>query len=58
MAALGVWLLVVGGSYKRVQRVFLGLSLVFLTYVVAAFLAQPNWGEALHDTVVPTFVAT
>lgn len=56
VAALGVWLLVVGGSYKRVQRVFLGLSLVFLTYVVAAFLAQPNWGEALHDTVVPTFV--
>ena len=42
VAALGVWLLVVGGSYKRVQRVFLGLSLVFLTYVVAAFLAQPN----------------
>ena len=56
VAALGVWLLVVGGSYKRVQRVFLGLSLVFLTYVVAAFLAQPNWGEALDDTVVPTFV--
>ncbi len=56
LAALGVWLLVVGGSYKRVQRVFLGLSLVFLTYVVAAFLAQPNWGEAARDTVVPTFV--
>ena len=56
VAAWGVWLLVVGGSYKRVQRVFLALSLLFLTYVVAAFLAQPNWGEALHDTVVPTFV--
>lgn len=56
LAALGVWLLVVGGSYKRVQRVFLALSLVFLTYVVAAFLAQPNWSEAIRDTVVPTFV--
>lgn len=56
VAALAVWLLVVGGSYKRVQNVFLALSLVFLTYVVAAFLAQPNWGEAVHDTVVPTFV--
>ena len=56
IAALAVWLLVVGGSYKRVQNVFLALSLVFLTYVVAAFLAQPNWGEALHDTVVPSFV--
>lgn len=56
IAALAVWLLVVGGSYKRVQNVFLALSLVFLTYVVAAFLAQPNWGEAVRDTVVPTFV--
>lgn len=56
VAALAVWLLVVGGSYKRVQNVFLALSLVFVTYVVAAFLAQPNWAEAAHDTVVPTVV--
>lgn len=56
VAALAVWLLVVGGSYKRVQNVFLALSLVFVTYVVAAFLAEPNWGEAIHDTVVPSVV--
>lgn len=56
VAALAVWLLVVGGSYKRVQNVFLALSLVFITYIVAAFLAQPNWAEAAHDTVVPTVV--
>ncbi|MCI9207756.1 divalent metal cation transporter [Adlercreutzia muris] len=56
VAALAVWLLVVGGSYKRVQNVFLALSLVFITYIIAAFLAQPNWAEAAHDTVVPTVV--
>ena len=56
VAALAVWLLVVGGSYKRVQNVFLALSLVFITYIVAAFLAQPNWAAAVHDTVVPTVV--
>lgn len=56
VAALAVWLLVVGGSYKRVQNVFLALSLVFITYIVAAFLAQPNWFAAAHDTVVPTVV--
>lgn len=56
VAALAVWLLVVDGSYKRVQNVFLALSLVFITYIVAAFLAQPNWAEAAHDTVVPTVV--
>ena len=56
VAALAVWLLVVGGSYKRVQNVFLALSLVFVTYIVAAFLASPDWGQAARDTVVPTFV--
>lgn len=56
VAAVAVWLLVVGGSYKRVQNVFLALSLVFVTYVIAAFLAEPNWGEAVHSTVMPQLV--
>ncbi len=56
VAAIAVWLLVVGGSYKRVQNVFLALSLVFVTYVIAAFLAEPNWAEAAHSTVVPQVV--
>ena len=56
IAALAVWLLVVGGSYKRVQNVFLAISLVFITYVVAAFLAEPDWNAAIQSTVIPTFV--
>lgn len=56
VAAITVWLLVVGGSYKRVQNVFLALSLVFVTYVIAAFLAEPNWAEAAHSTVVPQVI--
>ena len=56
VAALAVWLLVVGGSYKRVQKVFLALSLVFVTYVIAAFLAEPNWTEAVRSTVMPRMV--
>lgn len=53
VAAIAVWLLVVGGSYKRVEKIFLILSLVFITYVVAAFMSGPNWHQALLDTVVP-----
>lgn len=53
VAALAVWLLVVGGSYKRVQGVFLALSFVFVTYIIAAFLADPDWGQAIEHTVVP-----
>ncbi len=57
VAAVAVWLLIVGGSYKRVEKVFLILSLVFLTYVVAAFLAQPNWEDAAVNTIVPHVVS-
>ena len=56
IAAAAVWLLVVGGSYKRVEKVFLILSLVFVTYIFAAFMARPNWDEALIATVVPHVV--
>ena len=38
-AGLAIWLLVMGGSYKRVEKVLLAISLVFVTYIVAAFLS-------------------
>lgn len=53
IAALIVWALVVKGSYKSVEKIFLTISLVFLTYVVAAFLAGPNWGAVAQSTFVP-----
>jgi NRAMP (natural resistance-associated macrophage protein)-like metal ion transporter len=53
VAAVAVWLLVVGGSYKRVQYVFMVLTLVFFTYVVAAVLAEPNWADAAQHTFLP-----
>ncbi len=55
VAAIAVWILIVGGSYKRVQNVFIALSFVFLTYVIAAFMAQPDWTSALEATVMPSF---
>lgn len=53
IAAAAVWGLIVGGNYKRVQNIFLALSFVFITYIVAAFLAQPNWDFTLLSTVTP-----
>ncbi len=53
VAAAAVWGLIVGGSYKRVQNIFLVLSCVFATYIVAAFLAQPDWNETFQHTLVP-----
>jgi Mn2+/Fe2+ NRAMP family transporter len=58
IAAIGVWFLVVRGSYQRVEKLLLALSSVFLAYVVAAFMAKPDWGLVLKATVVPQFVPT
>jgi NRAMP (natural resistance-associated macrophage protein)-like metal ion transporter len=55
LAALAVWWLVVKGSYKRVERVFLLMSLVFLGYIVSAFMAHPDWPQVASATVRPTF---
>jgi NRAMP (natural resistance-associated macrophage protein)-like metal ion transporter len=55
VAAMSVWWLVVKGSYKRVERVFLVMSLVFLGYIISAFLARPAWGEIAHAMVRPTW---
>ena len=56
IAALVVWLLVVGGNYKRVERIFLAISLAFITYVIAAVMAQPDWGQALTCTFTPVIM--
>jgi Mn2+/Fe2+ NRAMP family transporter len=56
IAGLAVWALIVGGSYKRTEKLFMIISLVFLTYVAAAFIAKPNWSEVALNTVVPHFV--
>jgi len=53
LAAVLVWLLITRGSYERVERIFLLLTLGFLAYIGAAFLAKPDWGEVLRQTIHP-----
>ena len=54
-AAILVWTLVVKGSYKRVERAFLLMSLVFLGYIVSAFLSRPDWTAVAVGLVRPEF---
>jgi NRAMP (natural resistance-associated macrophage protein)-like metal ion transporter len=54
LVSITVWLLVTRGSYWRVEKVFLVLCLIYATYIVAGFLAHPDWGTALRATVVPS----
>lgn len=53
VAALFVWLLVVKGNYKSVEKVFLLASSLYLSYIVAGYLAEPNWGLAAKSVLMP-----
>jgi Mn2+/Fe2+ NRAMP family transporter len=55
LSAITIWWLVVKGSYQRVERAFLFMSLVFLSYIVSAFLAKPDWSEVALGLVTPGF---
>jgi NRAMP (natural resistance-associated macrophage protein)-like metal ion transporter len=53
LAAIGVSLLVLRGSFHRVEHVLLALSGVFVGYVVSGFLAHPEWGATARGLIVP-----
>jgi Mn2+/Fe2+ NRAMP family transporter len=54
IAAAILWYLIIFGSYARVEKIFLLMTLVFFSYPIAAIMAKPHWGEVLHGAVVPT----
>jgi len=45
VVALMIWFLVVKGTYKIAERIFLVFSVSLLTYVVSALMSKPEWGE-------------
>lgn len=53
LIALALWLLVARGNYASVERVLLAMTLAFFAYPISAVVSHPNWGLALHDTLVP-----
>ena len=56
IAAAVIFSVVVLGSYRRAEKIFLLLSLVFLAYPISMVLADPNWGEVAKNTLWPHFV--
>ncbi|MCU1386852.1 MAG: natural resistance-associated macrophage protein [Ilumatobacteraceae bacterium] len=53
LAAIGVWAVVVLGSYRYAERLFVLLSLVFLAYPISALLGHPHWSRVAEDTFIP-----
>jgi NRAMP (natural resistance-associated macrophage protein)-like metal ion transporter len=55
IAAVVVWVLVLRGNYRQVEKVFLVLCTFYLTYVVSAVMAKPDWLLAGKSMVIPNF---
>jgi len=51
LCAALVWYMVVRGSYKSTEKIFLVASVVYIAYIFAGVLSQPSWHDALLATV-------
>ncbi len=51
LAAALVWSLVVFGDYKKLEKIFVFLSFLYVAYIVTAALAHPNWSSAVRATL-------
>ena len=55
VAAVMIWFLIVKGSLKVVEKIFLVACLVYIAYPIAAFMSSPPWLEIAKATVIPDF---
>jgi Mn2+/Fe2+ NRAMP family transporter len=53
LLAIGIWLIIVRGSYRSAERIFIWFTIPFFAYPVAAILGHPDWGAVGHAFVVP-----
>src|SRR6266581_1306677 len=51
ICAVIVWLIVVKGQYKTVEKVFLAASFFYITYIIAGVMAHPAWEDAMVATI-------
>jgi Mn2+/Fe2+ NRAMP family transporter len=57
IGAVLIWYLVIFGSYAKVEKILLLMTLVFFAYPIAAFMAHPNWSEVARGAFIPNFRA-
>ena len=54
IGAFFVWFLVTKWNYSIFEKIFLAICFIYLTYIISAFLAKPDWGEVMQKTVTPS----
>jgi len=53
LSAMFVWWLVVKGTYKTVEKVFLFACIFYVAYIISGFIAKPDWNDVLQQTIAP-----
>ncbi len=56
IGAVAVWLLVVKGTYRSVEKIFLGACVVYAAYIISAVLIEPDWKRAAVNSVHPVLM--
>ncbi len=56
LAAAAVWLLIVKGSYARVEKIFLFATILYVSYIISGFMVKPDWKEAALYSVKPVLM--
>jgi Mn2+/Fe2+ NRAMP family transporter len=56
LGAVAVWLLVVKGTYRGVEKIFLVASTVYASYIVSALLIEPDWKRAVANSIHPVLM--
>lgn len=51
IAAVLVWLLVLLGDYRRLEKIFVFLSFLYIAYIITAVIAGPNWSLAVRQSL-------
>lgn len=54
LGAVAIWWLIVFGTYRSAERIFLVACLVYFAYPISAILAKPDWAEAVKGTLTPS----
>lgn len=52
---IAIWFLIIKGSYKKIEKVFIIACLIYVTYIISGFMANPPWKEVIRQTFTPSF---
>ena len=54
VAAALVWLVIVKGNYRSIEKMFLVSSSIYITYIISGLLLHPDWKFLFTQTITPS----